>query len=435
MIGAAVSAYCVGGSAASAQSAQRSWIRISEHVDITDIPDATYDQGMTNATTQLATSEVSGTADPVCNMAFARNGTWEYWGYGNGTTTINTDTEYRDVQLNAGGNLIIVDNINWCLNFGSFVGCGWTTSWPAGGTGEPAIMIRAGAASTQRGSRYLHEYSHTLGGQHVTNTNNILNLSVEVVDKRTTATQCSLLKTFRSSNCNNYPFVCSQNLSSGPPILNAAPGGSQASTGADAEEEVSFEGIPIEQVARLGFEDRVPAEVEDFYGPRDVATLRAMLKNPAEKESHHTVASLIGLITTGEAGDVEALTSYFQQSDSNKGAAGIALGYVVSRTRNPDALRFLLAHRADSTDGAAVGATIGLALSGHANALASLREPGANKMSESRRGLQAQAVRHGEEVARLGLREYYRNPPKPQPLEGGYPGRVAGKRARSPGTP
>lgn len=418
-------------SGAAAQSATITWMRVAEHVDVNDIADSVYDQGFTTATNALVVDEDgSATEDVSCNISLVRESTWWFSG-GGSDSDVDTQTEYTNTAFNgADGFINVVNNIDWCgrMLMMPVGGCGW----PEGSYWPPIVAVsNAGAGNGLNGFTFAHEYGHATGNMH--NGSGSVRLMSDALlaatNTRVDATECAKLRfdgwgpTCPSDNSGFYPVICDWEESSLRASGSAPPDFTRTGA-AQARVEDDYTGVPIRELARRTMFEHSPAEVEDFYGPADVAVLKQMLSDPSQQGNRRMVLALIGLISKGSDADVNVLVDLVRAQGSDLRGASLALGAIAARTSNKRGVRVLLELFASAELRVARAVAAGLAVSGDPRALAALeadprkREDGSlwfrDFADENRR------------VAKLGLRGYYREPSLAVPR---LPERLASARA------
>lgn len=387
--------------------------RAARHAGVTNIPDSTISSAYTDASS--AFQSITSPNDVACPLTLQSVDPGEWWySADNITSNVNSQTSYVNHQANAAhGYYLIVNAINWCGATGAVGGCGW----PNGGK-QPFIVTNALATSAQRGVVMAHEFGHTTGLNHE-QFNNPSPLPLQIMDQGALSTSnvkvkdaatCASFRTVFTSRCpaanDNPSWLTSPAVCSTGGLM--TPASTAASAGSSATEaETDYSNVPIKQLALSFFVDRVPAEVEDYYAESDVKTLIAMLQDPANRQYQRTIVSLIGLISDGSNDDLGAIQSYAKTATGGDlDAAFIAVGYLVSRHGNQAALDALVNSAVSNDPGTVEAATLGLGVSGHARALAKLRELGPGKGEQS--SLRATAVRDNQKIAKSGLRAYYR---------------------------
>lgn len=183
----------------------------------------------------------------------------------------------------------------------------------------------------------------------------------------------------------------------------------------EVHEESDFSGISIDQLVQGIIVDRIPAEVEDYFSDQDTVVLRSVLSDPTKRENHRTAATLLGLISSGAEEDVRALVDYSTDPTADVAAAMMALGYLVSRHRNEDALgalvdEFLVGPNAED-------AALGLTLSGDARGHDLLTDAASRADDAVAKVTLSEQAQENERIAQIGLRAHYLNPPAPVWLE------------------
>lgn len=389
-------------------------MRVGRHIDVDFIPAATHDTAFANASTALQVD--NGSHDHACSLTLTRLDSW--W-FGGGDDKVDDQAEYEAVQNNASDAYVnIVNEVNWCLVDGAFGGCGWPQ-----GARKPFLVTRNLATSPQAGIVYAHEFGHTVGLGHDDKGRQIMDPDVLRTNDNKVRRWADC-KTFRTvfngtckiGNAGSDPAICTPIVVLNTGASSAATLASEGSTATpepfEGFEEKDYRGVPIEKLASSHFVDRIPAEVEDYYGQQDVAKLRDMLYDPAYDKYRRTILSLIGLISNGASEDVQALTSYTMQEGGNISAAMMALGYIANRTGNKRALRFLLKSYKKKGGRMAEAAALGLSLSGIGDAHEALSRGKRAERDSKRKHRLGRIASQNRYIAKVGLREYYRNPQK-----------------------
>ncbi len=197
--------------------------------------------------------------------------------------------------------------------------------------------------------------------------------------------------------------------------------------------QVYIEGVPYDQVGRL-------------HASPAIAALTAMLKEPGEEEYWSNIVVTLGML--GDDRAVDPLLAFIGRGESGeqlsrsqsvaKTSAVMALGYIVHRTANKKALKYLeegifpntwearnvqwasgiYPTRADRNSQLAVSSILGLGLSGRPEAvklLQSIREPAATaRIADLRKQIPgiddicAEALKANAAIASEGMDLYYK---------------------------
>jgi hypothetical protein len=158
-----------------------------------------------------------------------------------------------------------------------------------------------------------------------------------------------------------------------------------------------------------GFDEAVPPEVADYYGPEDVEILKEMLADPDQARNYDTIAALIGHISDANESDAHALIDFVKAGRGSAQAnlaAAIGLGFLAGKngTGAASALQFLAQETKGKSQRRAGFAVSGLAVSGRTEARAHL------ELLRGRGGNAAEidsAINENHRVSELGLRRYY----------------------------
>jgi len=406
-------AVCILSSGAQAQVTLQA-VTVGTHSQTTPLADSVYDTAFTQASSAL--NNDVGSNDVDCNVGMARYGAQVT--YTEGDDNISDDVEYYDTTFRNNGTFMnVVDSINWCEVTGSAGGCGY----PING-GTPFVITRAWALDPANGLAFAHEFGHVLGNTHDDDQ------PLQIMDpdgpttshtKVRTSTRCAMFREdigcWNPGGCSLYALSFTAGE---PPQRESQQRVDQfweASSTASAQDKQSthasrYADLSIEELGSRLILDRIPVEVDEYYGQKDVEVLKQMLADPARITYHNTILTLIGLISDGNAGDVHALTDYimFTQNSAQKYAAAMALGYIVNRANSAEALAFLLTQRHSSDRAVARGSILGLGLSGNIRARAELEDAVSVTVVQDRgRNILNHALTDNLLIEELGLKGYY----------------------------
>src|SRR2546422_449302 len=104
-----------------------------------------------------------GAGNGHCDVRLVRNGPVTTFSTGNGI--IGSQAQF-DAVMNEGGNVEVVNQINWCSAIKpNIVGCGQTP-------GQSFAVVRI--AQNLEGVQWAHEFGHNQGLQHVTGANRVM---------------------------------------------------------------------------------------------------------------------------------------------------------------------------------------------------------------------------------------------------------------------
>lgn len=331
-------------------------------------------------------------------------------GIHNGPSEINSQGDLTAV-LNEPGYAKIVSAINWCGDFGpNIIGC-------APIPGDSFAVVRT--ASALEGILWAHEFGHTVGLAHRTDSLAIMRATIGANNRNITASECELF--LDKVNEDYYQ----------PPGDAARPdsGGSQqaldSARGATVDGVLPHQGDTsrsvIEFVRKVYPHGTPMRELVNMDPGQSLPTLRAMLWSDQDAPYWGNVVVALGLF--GDASDAAAMITFITEQatlltlqnknpDSGNARAGLmALGYLANRTGEQTALDFLAgAMLPDAWQGAndirrqlATTAHIGMAFSGQAPPQRRAAR-GASVISDSlAQDLQAL----GDEIASRGVRGYY----------------------------
>lgn len=264
---------------------------------------------------------------------------------------------------------------------------------------------------------WAHEFGHNQGipGDYVTPPDRVMNVTNSDVNRQVSAAECTAFQ-----------------QASVPNIL--------ALTQVAQKREAGM--IDISDFVRQRFIHGVPYEEASKYDSSVVPTLLSMLNDPAEEEHWANIVIVLGII--GDEHAVDPLIAFIEadyhddlssEAYRAKTAALMALGYLINKTGNREAIAYLTTSlnpaaweardvvgiapfQADTTernDDLSKHAILGLALSGHpraAQVLRSLQQPARletqsvfrNEVSD----LVTDALKEHAKIARRGLASYYR---------------------------
>ncbi len=133
----------------------------------------------TNARSTLSTND--GTGDVACAVAnLSRNGDVTTFTTGNGI--INSQTDFNTV-IGLTGYVKSVNQINWCGTIApNWIGC---SPIP----GQSMVVVRY--TNNQEGILWAHEYGHTKGLQHRTDSDAIMNPTIATTHTKVNSAECT----------------------------------------------------------------------------------------------------------------------------------------------------------------------------------------------------------------------------------------------------
>jgi hypothetical protein len=369
----------------------------------TPLTDAEATSILGNATTVLQTND--GAGDVACAVQMSRSGGVTVFADGDGS--IDSAAEFNAL-IGLPGHIKAVNQINWCGGLiPNVIGCA-----PVPGNSLAIVRFTA----SLEGILWAHEFGHNKGlGHRNDDANAVMNGTITSTRRRVTAAECT---SFRAQ-----PAVTLVAATVMPQERPAPP--------MDVREfvrQIFIHGVPFEEASRYGA-DAVPVLVE-------------MLNDPAEQPYWANIVVVLGM--TGEPEAVDPLIEFIEAGEAAglsrehytaKTSALMALGYIINATGDEQALDYLRASVNPETWAAKdVGvapyqtslverdydlskfAILGLALSGHPEALEILRSLQQPAETEAQRAFQAQvtdvlsgALEEHRKVSEEGLAEYYRS--------------------------
>lgn len=384
-------------------------VRVARHADVTYIDTTLHDDAFSAATTALTTDD--GSNDVACNLTLLPNDFYWYGPDPDPATAPNYDadiggkTEYQTTQSVTPGYYTVVNTINWCGASVVAGGCGW----PEGGL-LPFLVTRDLAVGTTRGVVLAHEYGHTTGIAHTTSDRQIMESGPLATNnnKVVNSTTCNKFRTyfgFLEFGERIYTGISELGLSKlnqlpalDPPLL-APP------------DHVSKRPLVSKLLSSL---DPPTPEVEDHYGEPDLKELRSILQDTTRtRHQRRMAASLIGLISAGSMEDRRAIEAHLRGPGAEHAAAMLALGYLVARLGDEEALATILGTFFSGGRDERESAALGLAVSGDARACDFLRGAGLSASNSTDQVSFATQAEECRRVEQIGLRAHYTNPPEP----------------------
>lgn len=295
-------------------------LTVSRYTDTT-LSNADVDRIFSDASYVLQTNDGSG--DVACNVELARYGNVTVFNNGD-DGSIDTEEELSEV-FNLPSNVKVVDDVNWCANqFNtSFIGCGQLP-------GRSFITERF--TENQEGILWLHEFGHNQGLHHRTDTSDaVMFPSIGINRIRINSDECSA---YRANNEGAQPNTSGmQNWSMENQLIRAD--------------------LPVQEFVSHIYTNGLPLGKAATYGENDVDVLLNMLIDPKQEAYHENIALTLGMIGSKRA--IEPLIARINKDISSaiekeearrayKGAVGavIALGYILNRTGDETALKYLM---------------------------------------------------------------------------------------------
>ena len=345
-----------------------------------------------------------GPGDIACNVNFSRNG--EIGVFNVGTGIINSEGDFLAVN-GLPGEIKVVNQINWCGGIApNIIGC-------APVPGVSLVVVRFD--ESQEGILWLHEYGHNKGLNHRNDPDAVMNGVIGPTHKRVNQSECDAYK------------------NTATPSLVAA---------RFPQFEALKDTMAIDDFVKQRFITGVPYENANKYGAKHVPGLLLMLSDSSNISYWPNIVVTLGII--GDERAVTPIINLIKQDQTGvlsrelyntKTSAIMALGYLVNKNGNQEALNFLKgcltphawdesqpnwkspyqAARADRNMQLSSIAILGLTLSGHAEAIEALKSLKEPKESAEEKLFQSQisntldqAIGDCEEISKDGLLEYYR---------------------------
>ncbi|MDN5211635.1 hypothetical protein QQ020_06225 [Fulvivirgaceae bacterium BMA12] len=345
-----------------------------------------------------------GSGDIACDVNFSRNG--DVGVFNTGTGIINSQADFLAVN-GLPGEIKVVNQINWCGGIApNIIGC-------APVPGVSLVVVRFD--ESQEGILWLHEYGHNKGLSHRNVPDAVMNGVIGPTHKKINQNECNAYQNTVAPSVTSFQF----------PRFDALK-----------------DTMAIDDFVKRRFIRGVPYEEASKYGPKHVPGLLLMLSDSSNIAYWPNIVVTLGII-----GDERAVTPIInlikqdqtgtlsQELYNTKTSAIMALGYLVNKTGNQEALNFLKEclkphawdesqpnwnspyqkAKSDRNMQLSSMAILGLTLSGHPEAIEALKSLKTPKDSEEEKVFQSQvsnmldqAIGDCEEISEKGLLEYYR---------------------------
>jgi hypothetical protein len=299
---------------------------------------------------QSVDSDGASTHDVVCNHALSQSG---------GLWTISGNLSDGNIQ--GPDELGYIDRADTFAKVVPVIGyCGFYGPNISGCTNQgfknSIILADLGFNSglNPSGVNLVHEYGHAVGLGHNTDSNNFLNAAVAGTNTWVHSDQCSAMQTIAVDF--DGPGTCVCTLTGViPDTLNVA-------------------AVPIAELANTSYLHGFPSNVEDFYGPTDLATLKMILAAGYDAEHATNVVTLIGRLSSGDDDDARNLVDFIHAHGQSSAAhsAVMSLGYIAERGSKL-AIQALEQQVKDTDSPLAKSAIGGLAIAGTDDALTILQ--------------------------------------------------------------
>jgi hypothetical protein len=300
-------------------------ITVYRHVNVSAaLDEARADEILANGNQILAKND--GSYDVACplNPPLSRSGPVQTFNIGNGS--IDTDADMRAMLNRPGHSVYIVNEIGYC---GGHPNPGWRILG-CSDTATPIVAVRMQDAFLE-GILWFHEHGHVKGLAHVDvglqpeASTNIMHPDIYRTHTMVTPQQCAHYEA---------PYLAIAGLpSSASQLVEDTAGTSQPVPLSSFIQHVFIEGLPWAEAER--------------YSAADVPALLSELSHPGQNVYLPTVVGTLGVI--GDVSAVQPLINFIEQGegrldDADYGArkgALLALGHILSRNSNPQALQYL----------------------------------------------------------------------------------------------
>jgi Matrixin len=223
---------------------------------------------------------------------------------------VYTEGDFDQVCLRP-GYVHVVNTINYCggSTQPGIIGC-------SKAPGKCMIVVRLDSidAPDEEGILWAHEFGHTKGLAHRQDERAIMNPYIGATEREVNKAECALF------------------LSPAAAVQNIAPANPRPSV-VDFVHRTYIEGVPY--------------EIASSYSHQDAEALLAMIGDPKERPHLTNIVTTLGMI--GDPVAVTPLRNFIEQGSGTidsttlraKTSAVIALGYIVNRTKDEQALTYL----------------------------------------------------------------------------------------------
>lgn len=345
-----------------------------------------------------------GEGDIACDVNFDRNGDVGIFDVGSGF--INSEADFLVVNSQP-GQIKVVNQINWCGGIApNIIGC-------APVPGVSMVVVRF--EESQEGILWLHEYGHNKGLGHRNDVDAVMNGVIGPTHKKINQGECDAFKNTAAPAVAPIQFPRFETLQDTMAIN-------------DFVKQRFIRGVPYEEALK--------------YSEKNVPELLLMLTDSSNITYWSNIIVTLGIIGDERAitplidlikGDQEGMLS--RDLYNAKTSAIMALGYLINKSGNEEALDFLKdcldphnwdesqptwsspfqAARPDRNIQLSSVAVLGLTLSGHPGAIEALQALKNPMETEEQKKFQSQisntldqAIRECEDISTGGLLEYYR---------------------------
>jgi hypothetical protein len=360
-----------------------------------------------DTTNDFACASQYGTVDGVTYQpaSYIREGNV---GLYSGVAAINTQAEFFNI-INQAGDVKVVGAINWCGEIiPNVLGCS-----PLGGS---SIAVVGSIPASIKGIVWAHEYGHSVGLNHREASGAVMNSYLATNHKVITELECRSFVSRYTRYIAPATGAVSAAKEAAIPLESSKLVDGQLDVVTDVDMDV------VSFVRQIYIHGTPMGIASSFENTDAVSTLLPMLKDDKEKPYWGNIAAVLGMI--GDKTVAQPLIDFAEQ-EKNRGAGWenarqitatmMGLGYVANRTDDTIALDYLESASSpehwsnknkELQEQLSVGATIGLALSGRAEAwqviALSAQAKGKNGKERNASLLDLHTL-----VSQKGLKEYY----------------------------
>ncbi len=377
-------------------------LRIDRHVNV-ELGNARADQILVEMQNIINLDD--GPGDVSCPVNFSRNGDVNPFSTGSGI--INSQEDFMAVN-SLPGQIKVVNQINWCGGIApNIIGC-------APVPGNSMVVTRF--EESQEGILWLHEFGHNKGLNHRDEDDVVMKGVIGNTHKRVNLEECAAFQNTNSALLATSFYPASA---------------------------TSTDSLPVGAFVKQVFVTGVPYEEASKYGSKQLPELMLMLADSTNIKYWANIVVTLGIIGDDKAVDsiislikIDKPGEISRDLYNAKTAAIMALGYLINKSGNREALTFLKGclnpHAWDESQPIWVSpfqedhdqrniqlssiAILGLTLSGHPDAIAALETLKLPKEDEVDKKFQSQirptldqSINDCQEIAKDGLLKYYQN--------------------------